>query len=94
MISPVLPLSNTVLIAPFCDKPSLWENLDYVCVDTGEKGKLCNWIQHVDDKIAPLGKQTMADVIKKYSQHPEFKSLSPDGSPCGKETTGLLRRRP
>jgi hypothetical protein len=36
----------------------------------------------------------MADVIKKYSEHPEFKSLAPDGSPCSKHTAGLLRRRP
>jgi len=35
----------------------------------------------------------MADVIKKYSEHPESKSLAP-GSPCSKHTTGLLRRRP
>ncbi len=94
MISPVLPLSNAVLVAPFCDKPTLWENLDYVSVDTGKRGKLCNWLQHVGSKVVPLGKQTMTDVIRKYSEHPEFKSLDPDGSPCTKDTVGLLRRRP
>jgi hypothetical protein len=94
VISPVLSLSNTVLVAPFCDKPSLWDDLEYVCVGTGEKWKLNNWVLHVDGKIVPLVKQTMGDVIRKYSDHPEFKSLAPDGSLCTKNTVGLLRRRP
>ena len=94
LISPVVSLSNTVLVAPFCDKPSLWDDLEYVCVDTGEKGKLNSWVLHVDGKLVPLVKQTMADVIRKYGERPEFKSLGPDGSVCTKDTVGLLRRRP
>jgi hypothetical protein len=93
-ISPVLSLSNTALVAPFCDKPSRWDGLTYVCVDTGEKGKLNNWVLYVDGKIVPLVKQTMEVVIGKYSKRPEFKSLAPDGSPCTKNTVGLLRCRP
>jgi len=94
MISPVLSLPNTVLVAPFCDKPSLWDDLECVCVDTGEKGKLRNWVLHVDGKIVSLGKQIMGDVIRKYSEQPEFKSLGPDGFLCTKNTVGLLHRRP
>lgn len=94
VISPVLSLSNTVLVASFCDKPSLWDDLDYVCVDTGEKGKLRNWVLHVEGKLVPLVTQTMGHVIKKYGERPEFKSLGPDGSLCAKNTVGLLRRRP
>ena len=93
-ISPILSLSNTVLVAPFCDKPARWDRLTYVCVDTGEKGKLNNWVLHVDGKIVPLVKKTMEDVIGKYSRRPEFKSLGPDGSLCTETTVGLLRRRP
>jgi hypothetical protein len=94
VISPVLALSNTVLVARFCDKPSLWDDLEYVSVDTGEKGKLGNWVQHIDGKLVPLVKQTMGDVIRNYGERPEFKSLGPDGSFCTKNTIGLLRRRP
>lgn len=36
----------------------------------------------------------MADVIRKYGEHPAFKSLGPDGTPCTKDAVGLLRRRP
>jgi hypothetical protein len=94
VISPVLSLSNTVLVAPFCDDPSRWDDLEYVCVDTGEKGKLSHWALLVDGKIVPLVKQTMGDVIRKYGERPEFKSLGPDGTVCTKNTVGLLRRRP
>jgi len=27
-----------------------------------------------------------------YKQHPEAKSLAPDGTPCGADTNGLLKR--
>jgi hypothetical protein len=33
-------------------------------------------------------------VFREYTQHPEAKSLAPDGSPCTGATRGLLRRRP
>ncbi len=35
----------------------------------------------------------MGDVIRKYGDHPEFKSLGPNNLICAKETIGLLRRR-
>jgi hypothetical protein len=38
--------------------------------------------------------KSMGDVVAEYRGHPEAKSLGPDGRPCGRETTGLLRRRP
>jgi hypothetical protein len=95
-ISPVLSLSSTALRAPFCDKPSRWDGLTYVCVNTGEKGKLNNWVLYVDGKIVPLVSygRRWGTFIGKYSQRPEFKSLGPDGSLCTKNTVGLLRRWP
>jgi hypothetical protein len=38
--------------------------------------------------------KSMGDVIAQYRVHPESKSLGPDGLPCGRDTTGLLARRP
>ena len=34
------------------------------------------------------------DVLEAYPVHPEPKSSAPDGSPCSRETVGLLARRP
>jgi hypothetical protein len=36
----------------------------------------------------------LEQVFRDYVQHPESKSLAPDGSPCTATTHGLLRRRP
>jgi hypothetical protein len=36
----------------------------------------------------------LEQVFQDYVQHPESKSLAPDGSPCTATTHGLLRRRP
>jgi hypothetical protein len=33
-------------------------------------------------------------VLSQYHRHPEYKSLAPDGTPCGADTAGLLRRYP
>lgn len=37
---------------------------------------------------------TLGDVLCAYIQHPEIKSLGPDGQKCKPETRGLLRRTP
>ena len=41
------------------------------------------------DRVIP---QTFASILRLYLTHPEAKSLAPDGTPCGAETRGLLRR--
>jgi len=33
-------------------------------------------------------------ATRQYVKHPEYKSLAPDGYPCGSDTHGLLRRYP
>jgi hypothetical protein len=38
--------------------------------------------------------KSLGDVIAEYRSHPEAKSVGLDGRPCGRETIGLLRRRP
>ena len=38
--------------------------------------------------------RTLGEILATYDQRPEHKSLSPDGSPTGARTVGLLRRRP
>jgi hypothetical protein len=42
-------------------------------------------------KLTP---QTLAGVVWCHFLHPEAKSPSPTGEPCGEYTTGLLRSRP
>ena len=41
-----------------------------------------------------VGAKAYRDVLNAYRQHPEPKSLGPDGRPCSRRTNGLLTRRP
>jgi hypothetical protein len=41
------------------------------------------------DKVLP---ETFGYILRLYPLHPEFKSLAPDGTPCGANTRGLLLR--
>jgi hypothetical protein len=41
------------------------------------------------DTVIP---ESFGIILRQYLQHPEFKSLAPDGTPCAASTQGLLRR--
>ncbi len=38
--------------------------------------------------------KTYRDMLAEYAAHPEAKSNGPDGAPCGRQTVGILARRP
>ena len=42
----------------------------------------------------PVLPQTFEMVLSQYVQHPEYKSLAPDGQPCKADSHGLLKRYP
>jgi hypothetical protein len=42
----------------------------------------------------PVMPQTFEMVLSQYVQHPEYKSLAPDGQPCKADSHGLLKRYP
>ena len=80
------------LIAPFVDDPEKWLDLEYVNVHDLDGARY-----HLTTKDGRPGLarvDTFRDVLATYGSHPEFKSLAPDGTPCGPQSVGLLRRRP
>src|SRR5262249_34430917 len=81
--------SNCSLISTFNKHPEKWLKQDYVETHSGKILKLDQ--QYRGKEILP---QTLGDVLWRHSLHPEDKSLSPDGRPCGPYTSGLLSRRP
>jgi hypothetical protein len=59
------------------------------------------YVNIYDGKVHTLNPPTLLAVphtfdlmFARYWQHPEFKSLAPDGSPCKADTRGLLKRCP
>lgn len=79
------------LVAPWNPDPRQWLKMAwtdrssgrrYLITTTGTGGE------------AAVRVKTYADVLAEYRVHSEPKSLAPDGTPCGRNTVGLLRRRP
>jgi len=72
------------LLTPFSKNRKNWAYS--LCINThdGKPYRL--------DELSPSDIITLGDVVCGYLQHPEIKSLSPDGEKCKPDTRGLLRR--
>ena len=77
------------LIAPFTKRRAEWLRSPCVNVHDGRSYRLTLRQTSALDRVIP---QTFASILRLYLAHPEAKSLAPDGTPCGPETRGLLRR--
>ena len=79
-------IAKLTLLTPFSKNREMWAKS--LCVNTrdGKSYRL--------DDISRADLITLGDVLCGYIQHPEIKSLGPDGEKCNAETRGLLRRIP
>jgi DNA polymerase type B, organellar and viral len=80
---------NCTLIAPFNKDSRQWETQDYIDINTGKIVKLGT--RYKGSFVLGM---SFLSVIKDYYEHNESKSLAPDGSKSGPDTSGLLRRYP
>jgi hypothetical protein len=90
-LSPILiePDPDCTLIAPFTKHPEEWLTQDYTEINSGDTINLFG--EYRGKKLLP---QTLSAILWRHYQHPEDKSLSPDGERCQAYTRGLLLRRP
>ena len=84
-------------MAPYCDQPDRWGELDYVLLANGQKTRLSS--VDTDDEgsesfVIDDAPHKLRKVVECFSESIEHKSLAPDGSKCTATTKGLLRRRP
>jgi hypothetical protein len=89
-LSPVLVnLTNTpvILLGPFEQDSTKWGSMRYLDVHTGTVHKL-------NPPTLFALPQTFEMKFRQYCNHPEHKSLAPDGYPCVSDTAGLLKRYP
>ena len=78
--------AKLTLLTPFSKKREMWGKS--MCVNTRD-GKTYGL-----DDLSRSDVITLGDVLYGYIQHPEIKSLGPDGEKCSAETRGLLQRIP
>jgi hypothetical protein len=99
---PTLLSSSAHLPAATYDpNPDNWRQLDWYDRRTGNPTQITT-LRPTDDPdlyadalhqgATPIA--TLADIITAYQHRPEHKSLAPDHTPAGRNSTGLLNRRP
>jgi hypothetical protein len=72
------------LLTPFNKERPKWAHSFCINTHDGKGYRL--------DELPPADVLTLGDVLCGYVQHPEIKSLGPDGEKCKAHTRGLLRR--
>ena len=72
------------LLTPFNKNRSSWAHCPCTNTHDGKNYRL--------DELSRADIVTLGDILCGYVQHPEIKSLGPDGEKCKSHTRGLLRR--
>jgi hypothetical protein len=75
------------LLGPFEKNPARWTKMAYINIHDGTTHTL-------DPPTLMAMPQTFGTIFSQYVNHPEYKSLAPNGSPCEADSHGLLRLYP
>lgn len=82
------------LVAPFESDQTKWKHLR--CINIGDPKDRRSYGFTTSFTSSEFGKravvETFENLFYRYMQHPEAKSLDPDGKPCKGDTRGLLGR--
>jgi hypothetical protein len=84
---------KALLVCAFSSRQSDWLELECVNVHNGKKYKMLN-CKKANGNLPynVVFPSQFAHLLIQYQQHPESKSLAPDGNHCGADTSGLLKR--
>jgi hypothetical protein len=85
------PPERFQLVAPYEPDPRRWLQMDWTDHYSGDTFRI-----HTDGPPSPdsVKVKTNRDVLDRYRNHPEPKSLDANGKPCTRSTIGVLQRRP
>ncbi len=82
------------LVAPFESDQTKWERL--TCINIGDSKDRRRYGLTTSFTSSEFGKKAVVETFEtlfhRYMQHPEAKSLGPDGESCKSDTRGLLGR--
>ena len=83
---------KVLLVCPFSSKQGEWFDLECVNIHNGRKYRMVDSIGGSNPSHDVVFPSQFARLLIQYQQHPEAKSLAPDGTPCRADTRGMLRR--
>jgi hypothetical protein len=83
---------KVLLVCEFSSNQEHWFDMKCTNIHSGKKYKMVDCTKENDPPYNVVFPSQFARLLIEYQEHPEAKSLAPDGSPCTAETRGLLRR--
>ena len=83
---------KVLLVVPFSSKQERWFGMKCVNIRTGKKYTMVDCTKEKNPLYDVVFPSQFARLLIEYQEHPEAKSLAPDGRPCGADTRGLLQR--
>jgi hypothetical protein len=83
---------KVLLVCPFSSDQENWFQLECVNIYSGKKYKMVDCTKQKNPPHNVVFPSQFARLLVQYQQHPEAKSLAPDGTPCKSGTKGLLKR--
>jgi hypothetical protein len=83
---------KVLLITPFSSKQERWFGMKCVNIHTGRKYKMVDYTREKNPPTNVVFPSQFERLLIDYQEHPEAKSLAPDGMPCESDTSGLLQR--
>ncbi|MFY9738696.1 MAG: hypothetical protein WAK11_06540, partial [Candidatus Cybelea sp.] len=79
------------LIAPYESDPRKWAKLPWIDQYSGKQYGISASLPSATRRLARV--KSYGDVLEEYEFHPEAKCADASGTPCDKQTVGLLQRR-
>jgi len=83
---------KVMLVAPFSSKQERWFDMECVNIHSGKEYKMVDCTKEKNPPYNVVFPSQFARLLIEYQEHPEAKSLAPDGTPCEADTSGLLQR--
>ena len=83
---------SVLLVCPFSSKQDRWFEMECVNVHDNKKYRMVDCTKEKNLSHNVVIPSQFAQLLTQYQEHPESKSLAPDGGPCKADTRGLLRR--
>jgi len=83
---------KVLLVCPFSSDQEHWFDLECINVHDGKKYKMLDCKENENILYNIVFPSQFARLLIEYQEHPEAKSLGPDGTSCKAATRGLLKR--
>jgi hypothetical protein len=83
---------KVLLVAAFSSKQERWFGTKCENIHSGKKYKMADCTKEMNPQHDVVFPSQFGRLLIEYQEHPEAKSLAPDGTACKPDTSGLLQR--